>query len=137
MRELVKRCRGVTVIVIATVFVSAGCSLLSTFDDIEAGLVDLKGQPITAAIEKIGYPDGSSEIAGRKVYVWSTDRNVTNMRSYPSYSPSGTMTPVYMTSNSNYWCKISVITDDTDVIVDHDFEGNIGGCERYAKMFNR
>ena len=31
---------------------------------------DLKGQPISAAIAKLGIPNDEREIAGQKVYTW-------------------------------------------------------------------
>jgi uncharacterized lipoprotein len=46
--------------------VLAACS----FDTIKQGMNDLKGQPISAAIAKLGIPNDEREIAGQKVYTW-------------------------------------------------------------------
>ena len=39
----------------------------------------------------------------------------------------------YVTQNFNYNCTIRLITLENDVVETWDYDGNIGGCERYAK----
>ena len=74
-------------------------------------MASLAGQPINAAIDKLGFPTEQTEIAGRKVYIWSS-------RSF--------------VEGTSYECKIRAIVDDHDTIINWDFEGNEGGCQRYA-----
>jgi hypothetical protein len=86
----------------------AGCS----FGAIKNGLNDLQGQPIGAAISKLGVPNEDRMIAGQHVYTW-----------YSSTFDEGTQLQ----------CKIRVITGATsDVITGSDYEGNNGMCARYA-----
>src|SRR5262245_21294091 len=50
-----------------------GCATTTTWDDIDAGLTTLLGSHIDVAIKRIGsWPDSEQEVAGRKVYTWST-----------------------------------------------------------------
>jgi hypothetical protein len=84
----------------------AACS----FDTIKQGMNDLKGQPISAAIAKLGIPNDEREIAGQKVYTW-----------YSSTFDEGTQLQ----------CKIRVMMAGP-VIDKYDFEGNNGMCARYA-----
>ncbi len=84
----------------------AACS----FDIIKRGMNDLKGQPISAAIAKLGIPNDERVIADQKVYT-----------GYSSTFDEGTQLQ----------CKIRVMMAG-DVIGSYDFEGNNGMCARYA-----
>ncbi|MGC1497815.1 MAG: hypothetical protein WA790_18570 [Sulfitobacter sp.] len=128
------------------------CALLlsacTTFEDIDQGLSLLEGRPIDDLIGILGFPDGEQNIAGRKLVVWSSSQNVTTVTPVTNYSSgtanaygtggyaygtySGTTTS-YVPSTVNYNCTIKVQIDRANRIVGHDFEGNIGGCERYAQ----
>jgi hypothetical protein len=86
----------------------AGCS----FGAIKEGLHGLQGQPISAAIAKLGVPNDDRMIAGQHVYTW-----------YSSTFDEGTQLQ----------CKIRVMTAATsDIITGSDYEGNNGMCSRYA-----
>lgn len=86
----------------------AGCA----FDTMRTGLDQLVGQPISAAISKLGIPDGQQSIAGQNVYVWNS-----------STFDEGTQLQ----------CKIKIATTHPgDIISRYDFDGNIGMCSRYA-----
>jgi hypothetical protein len=50
----------------------AGC----VGDSITKGMAPLAGQPLDAAIAKLGVPTSESTVAGRKVYVWLTQNFV-------------------------------------------------------------
>ena len=49
---------------------------------------------------------------------------------FGTYSGTGT---TYVKQNFNYNCTIRLITSENDVVETWDNDGNIGGCERYAK----
>ena len=116
----------------------------TTFKDLETGLIQHKGLSIDTLINKIGYPSAEMNIAGRKLYVWSTSQNVsmpststvntggtvysgTNMGIY-----SGTSTVTTM-QNMNFNCKITIEVDDNNIIKSGSYEGNIGGCDRWSR----
>jgi hypothetical protein len=80
------------------------------FGTIKEGMNNLQGQPISAAIAKLGIPNDEREIAGQKVYTW-----------YSSTFDEGTQLQ----------CKIRVMMAG-DVIGSYEFEGNNGMCYRYA-----
>jgi hypothetical protein len=79
-------------------------------DTIKQGMNNLQGQPLGAAIAKLGMPTDERVIADQKVYTW-----------YSSTFDEGTQLQ----------CKIRVIMAG-DVIGSYDFEGNNGMCYRYA-----
>jgi hypothetical protein len=84
----------------------AGCAA----DAIKRGMGDLLGQPLSAAVAKLGMPNDERVIANQKVYTW-----------YSSTFDEGTQLQ----------CKIRVIMAG-DIIGSYDFEGNNGTCMRYA-----
>jgi len=76
----------------------------------QKGMEGLQGQPIGAAIAKLGIPNDEREIAGQKVYTW-----------YSSTFDEGTQLQ----------CKIRVMMAG-DVIGGYEFDGNNNMCMRYA-----
>jgi hypothetical protein len=119
----------------------------TTFEDIDGGLNAFRGQNADSLISVIGYPDGERTVAGRRLLVWNTDETVTSIMPVTNYqsgslsaygsggygygSYTGTTTS-YVPTTSNYVCTLLVEIDRNNKIIGHDFEGNIGGCERYA-----
>jgi hypothetical protein len=89
----------------------AGC----VGDMIKKGMSPLVGQPLDAAIAKLGVPSSESTIADKKVYTWVTQNFV---------------------EGTAYRCQIRVIMSG-DVIGSFDWEGNNGGCARYASALDR
>ena len=83
-------------------------------DTIREGMNSLQGQPLSAAIAKLGMPNDERTIAGQKVYTW-----------YSSTFDEGTQLQ----------CKLRVIMTG-DVIGSYDFEGNNGMCARYANRLS-
>jgi hypothetical protein len=79
---------------------------------IKKGMTALQGQPLSAAITKLGVPTEERTIAGQKVYIWFT-RTVDE--------------------GTEYKCQIRAIMAG-NVIGSFDFEGNEGKCRRYAAM---
>ncbi|HEY7243029.1 MAG TPA: hypothetical protein VH678_04000 [Xanthobacteraceae bacterium] len=90
----------------AVIIAVAGCA----FDAIDKGMTALQGQPLSAAVSKLGMPTEEKVIAGQKVYIWFTRT---------------------LDEGSEYNCQIRVIMKG-DVIGSWDFEGNEGKCVRYA-----
>ena len=120
----------------------------TTFEDIDSGLTTFRGAPADSLIAALGYPDGERLVAGKRLLVWNTDRNVTTVTPVTSYnsgnasaygssgsaygSYSGTTTS-YVPTTTNYNCTLLVEIDANNTIIGHDFEGNLGGCARYAE----
>jgi hypothetical protein len=69
------------------------------------------GQPASALISRLGHPTAEQNIAGKKVYVWSTNQFI---------------------EGTSYGCKIRVIVDAKDIVTTWDLDGNEGGCDHYA-----
>ncbi|MBS1167435.1 MAG: hypothetical protein H6R00_3460 [Proteobacteria bacterium] len=117
--------------------VLAGCS---TFADIEAGLADLRGKPIDAAVYQLGYPTNKITISGENVYTWSNQNSgsYTMPQNNIGYGYAGTIPfsynyTTYQTQSYDYYCIITIVTDEKDVIIKAGYEGNIGGCTRYSR----
>jgi hypothetical protein len=77
---------------------------------IKQGMKSLEGQPLNAAIAKLGVPTEERTIAGQKVYIWLTRT---------------------LDEGTELKCQIRVIMSG-DLISSWDFEGNEGYCGRYA-----
>ena len=119
----------------------------ATFENIDYGLSQLKGQPVDRLIEIIGYPDADRTIAGRRLLIWNTDQDVTITTPVTTYNSgsanvygsggygygtyTGTST-TYVPSTVNYNCTITVEVDRHLRIIKHQLSGNIGGCGRYS-----
>ena len=75
------------------------------------------GQPARALFAKIGWPDRENVVAGRKVYIWSTQH----------LGPQ-----VFGEGDVEYNCQIRVFADDRDIVTGSDWRGNILGCSEYT-----
>jgi hypothetical protein len=85
----------------------AGCAS----EMMKSGTDRLIGQPLSAAIERLGFPTEERTIAGMKVYVWTTSTILEGTQSQ---------------------CTIRAIMKG-DVIGSWDWEGNEGRCSGYAQ----
>ena len=124
-------------------------SARTTFEDIDKGLASYYGQHINSLISKIGYPNAQNNIAGRKLYIWDSRQTVSYSMPMTSYN-SGTVntfsggygsytgtTTNWVPMVANYFCTITVEVNSSETIIASQFNGNIGGCERYARAFKR
>lgn len=125
-----------------SVIAMLGLTGCATWGQLDEGLTALVGKPVTAAIEKIGYPNTEQTIAGRKLYRWgSSSQGVISMptqttttgsvgtglgyRPYTATTYGNAMVPV------SYQCTLTLVVNAQDVIIDYGYDGNLGGCERY------
>lgn len=121
-------------------------SCFNTFGTLESGLDKHQGLSIQTLIQSIGYPTAQQNIAGRKLYIWNSSQTVSYSMPTTSNSSgtvySGTSSGTYNSSSTiwvpttaNYNCRITIEVDESDKIINNYWEGNVGGCERYAKAF--
>lgn len=73
----------------------------------------LEGQPIDAAIKKLGYPASEQKIAGDTVYTWT----------------------VHM--DANMQCALRIGTGDDRIIKNASYDGNNGACAVFSDRLNR
>lgn len=115
----------------------AGCV---TSEDIHSGVNTFKGQSYKVAFAQLGFPDGENKIAGHTVYTWGNQNSGTY--TVPTYQTATTYvngqaitTKIQgsTTESYNYQCRLALIVNSAGIVVDTKVEGNIGGCERYAK----
>ena len=98
--------------------VAAVCSLIAACaGTIKEEMTKLGGQPLSAAVSKIGPPVDERTIAGKKVYIWG----------FPELSSKGT---------KEKQCQIRA-TMNGDVIGSLDYEGDDSLCQRYAARLRR
>jgi hypothetical protein len=130
--------RRLLALAIATVtaFSLGACT---TFQDIENGLSGLVGKDISHAINKLGYPAGERSVAGKKIYVWSTQNSGSYVMPQTNYNtgyvggmPVSYTTTGYTTHSYNYACTIEIIVNKADTIETWQYSGNVGGCSHYA-----
>lgn len=105
------RCRSVLAVLAAVPL--AGC--LTSISTISTGMNNLKGQPIGAAIAKLGLPNEEATIAGQKTYTWRTSQ---------------------IAGGDQYQCRIRVIMAG-DVIGSYEGRGDLGSCSGYAGKLSR
>jgi hypothetical protein len=98
------------IVSVAVSLLLVGCA--TTADKITTGMTSLVGQPIDAAIARLGVPNDQQTIAGRTVYTWFR-RNVEE--------------------GTEFKCQIRVIMNG-NVIGSFDFDGNSSKCAYYARL---
>jgi hypothetical protein len=119
-------------------------SSCTSIDTIRPAMETLKGKKAHTAFEVLGFPDQEQSIAGRRVYVWE----MSHQGSYitPTTTTATTYvnnqyvtTNVYGTRTNTYdaSCKIRVIADAANTILDWDAEGNEFGCSYYAEKLRK
>lgn len=85
-------------------------------ETIKKGMATFVGQPISAAIARLGFPTSEQTIAGAKVYTWQTSRLI---------------------EGTSVSCKIRAIVDAREIIATWDFEGSERGCGDYASALRQ
>ena len=73
------------------------------------------GQPANAIFSKLGYPTRQDEVAGRKIYVWTSGG---------------------MYRGTSYDCTFRVNVDAQDIITGWDVQGNEAQCESFAQALS-
>lgn len=124
-------------VLMGTVLLS-GCA---TWGQLDEGLDSLINQPISTAIDRIGYPNSDQMIAGRKIYRWGNSQQsamYVPTSSY-TYGTVGANTPYSATTTGgtyvpvNYNCSIALEVDANEIIRRYQYNGNLGGCGSYIK----
>ncbi len=130
---------------LAAAAVLVGCA---TWGQMNEGLQGLLGQPIEVAINKIGYPTSEQTLAGRKLYRWGSSSQQmaylpttttttgsfgagSGFAPYSATTTGGTFVPV------NYNCQITLAVDAKETIIHYEYNGNLGGCERYINALKK
>jgi len=90
----------------------AGCAM--SFDTLDLALPKLRGQSINVAINYLGIPDREYEIAGNKVYEWTTS----------GPNPFAPTAP-------HLGCSIKASTVD-GLVQRFNYNGSNGTCQVYA-----
>lgn len=119
----------------------AGCA--SSGSTITAQWPRLKGQPLQAAIDRFGYPQGEQSIAGAKVYTWSTSQSYTSLAptvgtTYGTIGdrPVSTTTGGFAPVSSTLACTIRISVVD-DKIRTLEYDGENLACAPYAEAMKR
>lgn len=123
----------------------AGAAVLTgcvTFGQMDEGLRNLQGQPLSVAVAKIGYPSSERQVAGMRLVEWG--RSSTAIGSMPvtstttGYAQAGSQIGTYgatTTSSApmllNFQCHITLEVDAKNIIQGGQYDGNLGGCEPY------
>lgn len=129
----------------AMISLLAGCA---TWGQMDQGLTALHGKNIQAAVYKLGYPSGETAVAGMKFVTWSSSASSVMFMPQTStsygnvYGPRGTYTYNQVSTGTmavpmNGACTITLRVNEDNIIVGHQYDGNMLGCERYIKALKR
>lgn len=120
-----------------------------TWAQMDAGLQRLHGRPLSAAIDRLGYPSGERDVAGMKLVTWSTRNSgtmylpqtatgqATAYNPYTGYTTYTTTTSYLAPMAYNYQCEITMHVNEGGIIVGTQYQGNMGGCSSYIKALDR
>lgn len=123
----------------------AGCA---TWGDMDKGLTALHGSNLATAVSVLGYPSNESRVAGMRQVIWSSSNSgvmyvpQSSTTTGSAYGTGGfanyTATTSYMAPMAyNYACTIILRVSDQDVILGHQYQGNMGGCGPYINALKR
>jgi hypothetical protein len=126
---------------LACVLALGGCT---TFSNMENGLNALMGQPIQNAFDHLGYPSGQMQVGQDTVYGWGRSfvmsmptSSTAQTTGYVGSTPYSANTNVTTWAPAQYSCDIKIIAGPDGRIKDWQFDGNMGGCEAYAKPLGK
>lgn len=71
---------------VAFTIIGALLAACTTFEDIDGGLNQFRGQNIDTLVNVLGFPDAEQNIAGRKLVVWNSNQNVTTIMPVTNYN---------------------------------------------------
>lgn len=119
-----------------------------TFGQMDKGLSALRNQPVSVAVQVLGYPAGEREVAGMKIVHWGRQQTgLMPLTSYGQNSGFGTVgtTPFSYTGTSastqyvplNFNCDIDLAIGPAGFVQGYQYSGNLGGCGAYIKALNR
>ncbi|MBU9417146.1 hypothetical protein KTE23_11245 [Burkholderia multivorans] len=130
--------------------VASSCVLVGcvSFGQMEKGLDALRNQPVSTAVQVLGYPAGEREAAGMKIVHWGRQQTgLMPLTSYGQNSGFGAVgsTPFSYTGTTtstqyvplNFNCEIDIAIGPGGFIQGYQYSGNIGGCSPYIKALNR
>lgn len=112
-----------------------------TSEQIGAGVHSFEGKPYKVAFDALGYPDQERVIDGKRVFTWSNQNSgsysVPTSSTATTFVGGRTITTTIQgtrTESYDYNCKVDMVVGSSGIIEKAQGEGNIGGCERYAKF---
>lgn len=117
-------------------FLLAACA--TSFDTFDRALPILKGQDVKVAIGYLGIPDQEYDIAGKKVYVWTTTGTnpfptavTTTTDGTAGTKPFKATSTTYAYDPTPLGCKIKMATEN-GVVTSIEYDGNNGPCFKYS-----
>lgn len=121
----------------AAALILTGCTTFSTLDK---GLATYIGQSPQVAFRDLGFPSGETQIAGKQVFYWGNSFT-TSMPQTSSSRTTGTVggTPFSANTTGTTWstaeydCDVRLIVGANGLVEDFDWQGNIGGCDAFAR----
>jgi len=133
------------ILAVALCLVVAGCA---TWGQMDRGLNALHGKPLSAAFGALGYPTAENRIAGLRQVIWSSsDSGVLYLpqssTTYGTLSGPGGYANYSATTNYvapmayNHTCTITLGVSDQNIILGHQYKGNLGGCSPYIKALKK
>jgi hypothetical protein len=111
------------------------CGCVDTFAQLYSQIPQYKGRNIDALVDRIGYPDSQSYIAGRVAYTWTSASTVQpDLRLIQAPPVGAPSTPILAvrsvpeTVKTHFRCLLQVDTDGSGTILDLTWKGKPGDC---------
>ncbi|MNK33418.1 hypothetical protein D3C87_518990 [compost metagenome] len=131
--------------VVGVLALLAGCA---TWGQMDTGLSALHGRQLSTAVNVLGYPTAENRVAGMRQVMWSSSNSgvlylpQTSTTYGTAYGTGGyanySATTNYMAPMAfNHNCTITLRVSDQDVILGHQYQGNLGGCTPYIEALTR
>jgi hypothetical protein len=78
----------------------------------KTGIDTLEGQPLSAALERLGYPSRDQNLDGEHVIRWDL-------------------------TYFGYVCHLTIEVDRDDIIKKYHYDGDAGGCDKYVQALKK
>ena len=88
-------------------------TLLSACVGMESAMKDLRGHDISAAVDRLGFPNDQREMLGHTVYRWNSGDQY-----------------------GGAWCNLSIVVDRSNKIITGSWDGNVAGCAGLASRLD-
>jgi hypothetical protein len=121
---------------VLALLVAAGCG---NVESVSGEVAKLHGQPVSAAIAKLGNPTSQEPGSGGTTYVWTNEVTVaggpvmTTETNYASGRPSTSENMTYSTVPQRKTCTLRAVADSGGVIRAAATAGDNAACAEFAR----
>ena len=97
------------------------------------GITPYVGTDVENIFSVLGYPDTQKRFRDKIIYTWHNDSM--------SYMPDFQYNPYGISSYGGYYipgnCKLQIITNSSNLIIDANVQGNNAGCDLFLNQLTQ